>query len=144
MTLKYMLFAEKVILDHGPLTPTAVGITDRVSLYLEDENGPVLDADALPIMGTVLTAWDKEPGDEATTIEYVLAIEFPDGKVTDLGSAEIQFGVHSRFFHRIGLQGINFGGNGNHRLLALKKGNSREVYGHWDMYLSLEPKPKDD
>lgn len=141
MKCRFVILAEKVLLDFPVLNATAIGITDSIALAVrakDEEGNRMTHMDAVPLSFTVLSTWTKEPEDPAGPIIFNLCLSGPGGTDRVIGQPAIEFGTHVRFQSRVDLMGLPYEGAGTYVLYTSMPAAPEVRLAQWSVDIQLD------
>jgi hypothetical protein len=140
MKLRYLVVAEKIILDHSSLSPTAVDIVDDLEAHVEVEGASLQGLEGLPFQYWLLVTWEREANEANGPHSFLVEFRGPDGREGERREAPtVNFQDKRRFYSRVMFDGIPYHGNGEYSVLIWRENHEVPV-GEWKIKINLVDK----
>jgi len=145
MKLRQVIVAEKILLDHGLLTPTAVGIMTEVEItyQLGGDAPPEVQLELFPFNFMILATWIREEGDSGEAEPFNCWLTGPNEYRADLKTQPVMFGPHRRFHTRMVLEALPYSGDGDYTFhFSLEKAPDDEIGNYSFEFKAIRQMPE--
>lgn len=138
MRLSYLVLAEKIILDHEDLSPSAINIIDTLDIYASDDAPQTVPpGSTVRVPFVLLLTWEAENASESSEPQPYELLLHTAREIKSLANLQADFHGRTRVHNRLNIPEIPLDGSGPYRFEVRYRSAGQPRSGFWDFRLTL-------